>query len=723
MDFTVSVLQNLALLSFVGLGLIVTDRYAHWTNRVARNATIGVILGLGAFLVTVTPITLYEGATVDARAGPVIISAFLAGPLGAAITATIGAAGRAIVGGNFAFSGVVVYFVYAFFGWLLFKSRAVDPDRLLSLRGLMLLCLASFLGASLMYFLISPPERATAWLVESLPNIYIANGLSVLMTVLVVDLTLRILDNFRQTQELNETLNLAKRAGRFGIWEFDIARDSLKWDARSAEIHGIAFERAPTTYQQWSDLVSPLDLDRVEELFQRSIDGLEDFETEYRTLVPGRPEKIVRGNAILLYDAQGQPLRVVGTNQDLTELRDTERALERAEIVANQAQKFDTIGKLTGGVAHDFNNLLAIIMGNQELLMDAVRKGTRDTSEVMSYAESTVQAVRRGSELTNSMLAYARQATLEPAPTDINQIVRETERWIVRTLASSIAVETVLQAGIWEVSVDRSSLQSALVNLIVNARDAMEEGGKLTIETANVRIDEPYIESRNEEIPPGRYVMIAVSDTGSGIDETALSQIFDPFFTTKPVGKGTGLGLSMVEGFVRQSGGSIRVYSEPGVGTSFKLYFQASEWAAPGAEITTATPDPAPVVQNGRPRVLVVEDNAGVLEVLSKSLEASGYAVTQAESGDVALEIFRRTPDFDIVLTDIVMPGKLQGPGLAHACREIRADIPFIFFSGYASEATVHGNGLHPDDIRLMKPISKTELLQAITRRLASTLD
>jgi signal transduction histidine kinase/CheY-like chemotaxis protein len=723
MDFTVSILQNLALLSFIGLGLIVIDRYARWTHGVAQNAMIGVILGLCAFLVSVTPITLNEGATVDARAGPVIVSAFLAGPLGAAITATIGAAGRAFVGGNFAFSGVVVYFLYAFFGWLLLKSRAVDPTRLLSFRSLILLCLASFIGASLMYFLISPSERATLWLIETLPNIYIANGLSILMTVLVVDLGLRILESFRKTQEANEKLNLAKRAGRFGIWEYDLASNQLDWDARSAEIHGIDPERAPTTYEEWADLISPLDLDRVEEVFQRAFEGSEAFEAEYRTLVPGRPEKVVKGNAILIYDGQGRPLRVVGTNLDLTELRNTEKALQRAELVANQAQKFDTIGKLTGGVAHDFNNLLAIIMGNQELLMDALRSEAPNPPEIISYAESTVQAVRRGSELTNSMLAYARQARLEPAPTDINQIVRETERWIVRTLASSISVETVLQAGIWEVSVDRSSLQSALVNLIVNARDAMEDGGKLTIETANVRIDDTYIETRDEEIPPGRYVMIAVSDTGSGIEKPAIAQIFDPFFTTKPVGKGTGLGLSMVEGFVRQSGGSIRVYSEPGVGTSFKLYFQASEWTTPREDIPVAVPDVASITRDNRPRVLVVEDNAGVLEVLVKSLEAAGYAVTDAASGDAALEIFESTPDFDIVLTDIVMPGSLQGPALAKACRAIRPDMPFIFFSGYASEATVHGNGLHPDDIRLMKPISKNELIQAITRRLTRTLD
>ncbi len=400
---------------------------------------------------------------------------------------------------------------------------------------------------------------------------------------------------------------------------------------------------------------------------------------------------------------------VISLIEDVTEDKLRQKQLQHA-------QKMEAIGQLTGGIAHDFNNLLAIIMGNLELLQIEVDTllTPAQVEEVNVLVDGALKAVKHGADLTNNMLAYARKARLTPTLLDLNKTISEIERWIRRTIASNIQIETVLQGGVWPVLIDQNSFQSALVNLILNARDAMAGGGQLTIETANLRIDETYLGEREETIPAGRYVMVAVSDTGPGISTDMIELIFDPFFTTKEVGKGTGLGLSMVEGFVKQSNGMIRVYSEPGNGTSFKLFFKAQHRDDILDDPAIEKFEPPKAFDQRRPHILVAEDQPEVLNILEKTLLKSGYAVTTATTGDRAFSIFETESSFDLVLTDIVMPGLLQGPALAKACRKLRPETPFIFLSGYASEATVHGNGLRPEDIRLMKPVSLSALLKAV---------
>ena len=314
------------------------------------------------------------------------------------------------------------------------------------------------------------------------------------------------------------------------------------------------------------------------------------------------------------------------------------------------------------------------------------------------------------------MLSFARKAPLEPSTVDLNQLVRNMKNWIERTLPSTIEVETSFLAGLWPVEIDASSAESGLLNLILNARDAMPDGGRLTIETSNVRIDEHYADLRGDAVEPGRYVLLAVSDTGEGISPENMAKIFEPFFTTKPVGAGSGLGLSMLEGFMKQSGGTVRVYSEPGVGTTFKLYFSASV-----DTIETPKEIPERAQDSGtskRATILLVEDNLDVLEAIRKALAISGYHVVAAASGDEARKIFDQHPGIDLLLTDIVMPGELQGTTLAKALRGLRPELPVVFMSGYASEATVHGNGLRSKDIRLSKPVRRADLLRAVDRAL-----
>ncbi len=385
-----------------------------------------------------------------------------------------------------------------------------------------------------------------------------------------------------------------------------------------------------------------------------------------------------------------------------------EAELERKSLEAQlaQSQRLEAVGKLSGGVAHDFNNLLAVILGNAEMLRDVTQN-----PEHLSMIDSITSSVQRGSELTQNMLSFARKARLTPQVIDLNDIVRDIKNWAGRTVPANIDVEVSLLAGLWPIEADQSALQNAVLNLLINARDAMPNGGKLTIETTNLRIDSDYIVERGEDVPPGRYALLAISDTGSGISDATIDRIFEPFFSTKPAGKGSGLGLSMVLGFMRQSGGTVRVYSELGEGTTFKLYFPISKSGKVSSPQKSSTPSR---LTTGGQTVLVVEDEPELLDLLVTTLSNAGYNVVAASSGDEAFEIFQRNPGFDLLLTDIVMPGTLQGTSLSRALRELNPDLPAVFMSGYASEATVHGNGLRSEDIRLMKPVTRSALLAAL---------
>ncbi len=395
---------------------------------------------------------------------------------------------------------------------------------------------------------------------------------------------------------------------------------------------------------------------------------------------------------------------------DVTAIVDAEQQLKEQSALAMQAQKMESIGQLTGGVAHDFNNLLAVIIGNLELLRDEI--GDHDHRQMI---EAGIAAAMRGGDLTHKMLSFARRARLEPQIIDLNTTVLETKNWAGRTLPANITIETSLLAGLWPVSADQASTESALLNLILNARDAMPNGGHLSLATTNVQIDDEDFKTYGDDLAPGRYVMMSVTDTGTGIDPKMVDYVFEPFYTTKSPGAGSGLGLSMVMGFMRQTGGTVRVSSELGVGTTFKLYFPIGDMQT--LDDVSLPEERENAVSKGA-RILLAEDQQDVLDVLVMILEKAGYVVTAVANGDQAKVAFETNPSFDLVLTDIVMPGRLQGTALVRELRESWPDLRVVFMSGYASEAAVVGDGLRSDDIRLMKPVQKRDLLVAVEKAL-----
>jgi signal transduction histidine kinase/ActR/RegA family two-component response regulator len=388
------------------------------------------------------------------------------------------------------------------------------------------------------------------------------------------------------------------------------------------------------------------------------------------------------------------------------------RRREQAEDALRQAQKMEAVGRLTGGIAHDFNNHLTVISSNVELLK---RRLPENAAGLVRLADAAMHGVRRAATLTQRLLAFSRQQTLDPEPLDAGQLVSGMLDLLRRTLGESVVIETAAASGLWLTRIDANQLESALLNLAVNARDAMPRGGKLTIETANAALDESYV-ARHAELTAGQYVMIAVRDTGIGMSPDVQARVFEPFFTTKPFGQGTGLGLSMVYGFVAQSGGHIRIDSAPGAGTTIRLYLPRY----------VQQPSPLAVTRNAAVRahgaaetVLVVEDDDTVRNAAVEALREIGYQVLEAPD---AMEAFRLIADrggIDLLFTDVGLPGGVNGRALADAAHNINPALKVLFTTGYTRDATLKSGTLNGDVHFLAKPFS----LQQLEAKVREVLD
>ena len=382
-----------------------------------------------------------------------------------------------------------------------------------------------------------------------------------------------------------------------------------------------------------------------------------------------------------------------------------------AEERTRQSEKMEAVGQLVGGIAHDFNNTLTVITGT----IDLMAAGVADDPQLLSIAKLIGEAADRGAELTGQLLAFARKQPLQPRETDVNQLIAAAQGLFRRSLGEQIEIEARLEPDASPALVDPTQLTTALLNLAINARDAMAGGGKLTLETRNVVLDESYAVA-NRDVTPGSYVMIAVSDTGLGISDAIRERIFEPFFSTKAVGKGTGLGLSMVYGFVKQSNGHIKIYSEEGHGTTIKVYLPRS--GAQSAQPAAASPGPA--IEGGNETVLIVEDDPLVRNYVNTRLRNLGYQTVEAGNAVEAIAIAESGAKFDLLFTDVIMSGAMNGRQLADEMAKRRPGIKVLFTSGYTENAIVHHGRLDPGVLLLAKPYRNAELASMVRRALTS---
>ncbi|MDO8298420.1 PAS domain-containing sensor histidine kinase [Lacisediminimonas sp.] len=499
-----------------------------------------------------------------------------------------------------------------------------------------------------------------------------------------------------------ERFRLLSQATNDAIWDWDLVSGALWWNEGFETLFGFRRTAVEPGVESWSSRIHPDSQERVLAGRRRAIDsGSENWTDTYQFRChDGRYAQVIdRGHVIR--DASGQAMRMVGGMSDITERLALEDRLR-------QSQRLDSIGQLTGGVAHDFNNLLTVILGNAELLTAQIAPHSRQHA----LAKWILEAAQRGADLTQRLLAFARKQALNPKITDVNRLVADLDRLLKRTLGEHIEIEIVADAASWPALVDPVQLENALLNLCLNARDAMPLGGRLTMETCNTHIDEDYA-SKHEEVTAGQYVMLAVSDTGTGIAPEHLARVFEPFFTTKEKGKGTGLGLAMVYGFIKQTGGHASIYSEPGQGTSVKLYLPRASGAAEVAAPAYAERQLA----GGSETILLVEDDEFVRRYAQIQLSTLGYTVLTAENGHRALDLMRGPHAIDLLFTDVVMPG-MSGRELADEARKLRPGIKVLYTSGYTENAIVHHGRLDPGVLLLGKPYRRAELAGKIREAL-----
>jgi PAS domain S-box-containing protein len=545
--------------------------------------------------------------------------------------------------------------------------------------------------------------------------------------------------------DADDLLGLVQEAGRVGIFEWDVPAGTVRLSAKFRSIYGLAdFDGR---YATWLACIFREDRTRVADVLETAFaEQARELQTEFRIVSPiDGALRWMEARNLIFYDGDGRALRVAGVNVDVTDrkralvqlraftetleeaVRERTRELEaenearrKAEESLRQAQKMEAVGQLTGGIAHDFNNLLTIVLGGLDMI--GRQAATLDPSTARARIERArdmaVDGAQRAVTLTSRLLAFSRRQPLAPEAVDANKLVAGVCEFLRRTIGESVSLETVLAGGLWRTFADANQLENALINLALNARDSMPDGGKLTIETANCYLDEAYVGGVAEPVERGQYVLIAVCDSGSGMDQATLERAFEPFFTTKDVGKGTGLGLSQVYGFVRQSAGHVRIYSEVGEGTTVKIYLPRHQGASAAAETPSASADAGRAV--GAETILVVEDDAALRTYTVETLGELGYRVLEAASGAAALEIIAREHKIDLLFTDVVMPGGMNGRQLADEAARRRPGLRVLFTTGYSRNAITHHGRLDPGVHLIGKPFARDQLAMKLREILDS---
>lgn len=512
-----------------------------------------------------------------------------------------------------------------------------------------------------------------------------------------ISLRKRTKEALRQSEE---RLKLALATAQMGVWEWEVAADRVFWSPECYAIFDL--EHIGNSLQAFINLVAPEDIHDVMATLHEALSNQTMYSAEFRIVRSSGEIRWVYTLGRATCDKSGKPLRVIGIIQDITERKRAEEVQTALEEQLRQAQKMETIGRLAGGVAHDFNNLLTVIQGYCDLMLAKMASD----NPLRGKLEQIQKAGKRASALTGQLLAFSRKQMLSPTVLDLNHLVTNLQGMLERLIGEDITLATVLQPGLWSVTADPSQLEQVIMNLVINARDAMPTGGLLTIETANLEHDHVQfptkLGSTQSAVRSGPCVMLAVTDTGCGMSQETQAHMFEPFFTTKELGKGTGLGLATVYGIIQQSGGDIFVYSEPGHGSAFKIYLPAN------AElIKQQMANFAPAVpERGHETILLVEDEEMVCRLVQAALEDKGYTILEAHYASEALAIANHYPGtIDLLMTDVVMP-QMSGRELSERLLLLRPELKVLFTSGYTDDSVVRHGLLTAEVEFLPKPFS-----------------
>lgn len=497
--------------------------------------------------------------------------------------------------------------------------------------------------------------------------------------------------------------------GGVGVWTYDVATDLFFCDAAVSALYGLDPERgaAGLPREEFLANVHPQDRISLQKTMSGGLQRSGDLELEYRLVHPDGSIRWVLSRGHTYFDDNGKPVRRTGVGVDMTGQRQIEDQLR-------QAQKMEAVGQLTGGLAHDFNNLLTGMMGNLELLQLRLERGKLDDAE--RFINAAQGAGRRAASLTQRLLAFSRRQTLDPKPTDVNRLIAGMEDLLRRTVGSTANIEVVGAAGLWPAMIDATQLESAILNLCINARDAMPEGGRITIETANTSLDDRAALER--DLPPGQYLSVCVTDTGTGMSPATIERAFEPFYTTKPIGQGTGLGLSMIYGFARQSGGQVRISSELGQGTTICIYLPRYAGDALPSDQEEAVATAA--LASGE-TILVVDDEATIRHLIDEVLDEQGYTVIGAADGAAGIKVLQSGAKIELLITDVGLPNGMNGRQVADAARSLRPDLKVLFITGYADNAAVGNGHLEPGMALLTKPFTMQGLAAKVAEMIGSS--
>jgi PAS domain S-box-containing protein len=503
----------------------------------------------------------------------------------------------------------------------------------------------------------------------------------------------------------DEQLSVALDAAQMGVWYWSATDNRLTWDDTLRRMYGLAPGDRVTRYEDFISRVHPDDREVVETSVRRALTEGGRLDYEFRIVLPDGRVRWIADRGSVVPGADGTPAGMTGTCQDTTDRRNVEEQLRLAH-------KMESVGRLAGGVAHEANNQMSVVMSAADFILARIDL----PPAVRADAEYIRRAAERTAAVTAQLLAFSRRQVLRPQVLGVNDVLERFRPVLQRTLGEDCPVTLLLDPGLGPVRADPGQLEQVLLNLAINARDAMPRGGRLSVETASVELTErSTMASHGVRVRPGRYVQLAVSDTGHGMDQATLAHAFEPFFTTKGVGQGTGLGLATVYGIVKQSDGYVWAYSEPGQGTTIKLYLPVIEAAPEAAPVETA-----PAVAAQGELVLVVEDEAQVRTIAARALTEAGYRVLEAETGARALEIVRGNGGRPaLVLVDVVMPG-MSGSALALELAQVVPGVPILFTSGYTDGEILRRGLLDPGAAFLAKPFSPEALVRAVRTRMGT---